>query len=158
MTVNSKSVRDRRDLSFQSMEDLLADAEDLVASPNTRTLGNWPLRQLLTHLACTIENSMDGFQVQAPWLVRLIGPFLKRRMLTRKMSPGIKLPRNADATSFPETESNMAALERLRLAIARSKHDTMAARHPAFGPMTHDEWYQLHLRHAELHLSFARPH
>jgi len=23
-----------------------------------------------------------------------------------------------------------------------------------FGPLTHDEWIQLHLRHAELHLSF----
>jgi hypothetical protein len=33
----------------------------------------------------------------------------------------------------------------------------MTARHPVLGKLTHEEWTQLHLRHAELHLSFAVP-
>jgi hypothetical protein len=31
----------------------------------------------------------------------------------------------------------------------------MTARHPVLGKLTHDQWKQIHLRHAELHLSFA---
>ncbi|MFN5799079.1 MAG: DUF1569 domain-containing protein [Planctomyces sp.] len=33
----------------------------------------------------------------------------------------------------------------------------MRAPHPGFGRMTHQEWLLLHLRHSEMHLSFAIP-
>ena len=101
MPVNSKTVSGRRDLTFQSLDDIVADAECLVASPKTKTLGNWPLTQLLTHLSSTVENSIDGFQVKAPLFVRLIVPFLKGRVLCNKMSPGIKLPKSTEAHAFP---------------------------------------------------------
>ncbi len=43
MPVDVKAVRGRRDLKYTSFDDLLADAENLVSSPQTRTLGNRPL-------------------------------------------------------------------------------------------------------------------
>ena len=32
--------------------------------------------------------------------------------------------------------------------------ERMSKPSPVFGPMTHEEWEQLHCRHAELHFSF----
>ena len=158
MPVNSKKVHGRRDVSFQTLDDIVADAEKLVASPKTRTIGNWPLVKLIKHLSQTIHNSIDGFQSQAPLWIRLIVPLFKGHMLkSPKMSPGINLPKAAVASAFPDAGSLQEALDDLRRAVARTKTERMEAMHPAFGKMTHDEWNTLHLRHSEMHLSFALP-
>jgi hypothetical protein len=65
-----------------------------------------------------------------------------------------------DACAQPVAKSTITAqeaLEQLRKAVARLRAEKMTARHPVFGRITHDEWARLHLRHAELHLSFAVP-
>jgi hypothetical protein len=148
----------RREVNFKNLDDILADAERLVASPGAKVVGNWPLKQLLMHLALTFNNSIDGFDAKAPIFIRVIGPFIKRSVLRApKMKPGIKLPKEAEIRAYPTAESAEAALEFLRKAIARAKTERMTARHPAFGKMSHEEWNTLHLRHCELHLSFAIP-
>jgi hypothetical protein len=43
MPVDTKTVPGRRELVFRSLDEVVADAETLVASPNTKMLGNWPL-------------------------------------------------------------------------------------------------------------------
>jgi hypothetical protein len=156
MPVDVKTVRGRRDLRFTSFDDLRADAENLVSSPQTRTLGNWPLAQLLTHLALGIDVSIDGIAAKAPWYTRLMGVFIKGRILKEGVPPGFKLPREVEAGMFPAA-SPQAALESLRRAVARTQVEEMSARHPVFGKLTHEEWTQLHLGHAALHLSFAVP-
>ena len=158
MAVNSKTVQGRRDVAFQTLDDIVADAEKLVASSKTRAIGNWPLEKLMMHLSQTIHNSIDGFQSKAPLWIRLIMPLFKGRILNaRKMSPGINLPKAAVASAYPDAGSLQEALDDLRRAVARTKSERMEAVHPAFGKMTHDEWNTLHLRHSELHLSFALP-
>ena len=157
MTIKSKSVQGRRELSFSTLDDIVMDAERLVSSNRTRTLGNWPLTQLLSHLTMTVNSSIDGFADKAPLLVRIFGPLLKSRMISRTMSPGLNLPRKAEAGAFPAATSTTAAFEDLRRAVARTKSERMEAAHPAFGKMNHDEWTKLHLRHSEMHLSFAVP-
>ncbi len=42
-------------------------------------------------------------------------------------------------------------------AVARIQLDTERSRHPVFGELSLDEWDSLHLRHAELHMSFLVP-
>ena len=158
MPVISKTVQGRRDVSFQTLDDIVADAEKLVASPTSRTIGNWPLVKLIKHLSQTIHNFIDGFQSKAPRWIRLIMPLFKGRILkARKMSPGINLPKATVASAFPDAGSIQEALDDLRRAVARTKSERMEAVHPAFGKMTHDEWNTLHLRHSEMHLSFALP-
>jgi Protein of unknown function (DUF1569) len=130
----------RREVDFKNLDEILADAERLVSAPNTQVVGHWPLTQLLTHLAMTFNSSIKG-------------PMLR----SKKMKPGIKLPKKTIAEAFPAAASPTAAFESLRKAIARTKTERMTAPHPAFGKMTHEEWNTLHLRHAELHLSFAIP-
>ena len=154
--VDTSSVAGRRELAFRGLDEVLADATALVAAGQVKTLGNWPVPQLLTHLASTINNSIDGFQSKAPLFIRIIGPLLKHRML-KKMPPGIKLPADAEKSAFPAAASSEDALKQLRLAISRCKLERMNAAHPAFGKMTHEQWLQLHLRHSELHLSFILP-
>ena len=157
MAIKTKSVQGRREINYLTLDDIVADAERLVASSRTRTLGNWPLAQLLSHLAMTVNCSVDGFPQKAPLIVRLIGPLLKGKMISRKMSPGLTLPKKAEVGAFPDVASVSAAFENLRRAIARTKSERMEAAHPAFGRMNHDEWTKLHLRHSEMHLSFAVP-
>jgi hypothetical protein len=157
MPVDSKTVAGRRTLRFSSLDEVVADAERLVASPDTKMLGNWSLGQILMHLARAVNGSIDGISFRAPWFIRLLGPWLKRRVLIRGMPAGFKLPPAAEATAFPTPASPQEALEILRQATARTKSETMSSPHPVFGALTHDEWRQLHLRHSELHLSFAQP-
>ena len=126
-------------------------------SLHTRALGNWPLGQLLTHLAMGINTSIDGISFVAPWYARLFGFFFKGRILKRGLPPGITMPKALEADAYPPAPSLSGALETLRQAVARAKKSNMTARHPVLGKLTHEEWVQFHLRHAELHLSFAEP-
>jgi hypothetical protein len=157
MSVGCKPIQGRRELSFTSLDDVLADAEKLVSSPHTKMLGNWPLERLLTHLATVINLSIDGISVKAPWFIRLIGRFMKRGILTQKMSPGFRLPKDMETGFFPAAGSPQQALQMLRKAVTRLQDEKMTARHPVLGRLTHDEWTQFHLRHSELHLNFVVP-
>jgi len=156
-TVDSKAIVGRRQLSFQTLDEAVADAERLVASPSTRALGNWPLNNLLMHMGTAINSSIDGISAKAPLFLRLIGPFMKRRIFRKGMPPGIRLPKAREAAFFPAASSTEEALRFFRTAAARVRQEKMTARHPALGPLTHEEWLLLHRRHAELHLSFIVP-
>lgn len=154
LKTNTRTVRGRRELHFKSLDEVVADAEVLVASPNTRMLGNWNLSQLIAHLTMAINHSIDGINAKAPWYIRLLGPLIKGRVL-KKMSPGFNLPKQVEAEFFPTGLSPEEALQQLRTAVGRLRSEKMTARHPVLGQLTHEEWTQLHLRHSELHLSFA---
>lgn len=156
MPVDTKRVQGRRKLHFQSLDEVVADAEMLVASPHTKMLGNWPLGQILTHQALAINGSIDGVLAKAPLLFRMLGPFIKRRIFKHGMSAGFQLPKQVEASFFP-VASPQEGLEKLQAAVARLRTERMTSRHPVMGKITHDEWLKLHLRHAELHLSFADP-
>ena len=155
MTINTKNVQGRRELKFQSLDEVIAEAEKLVNSPQTRLLGNKSLDQILNHLAIATEGSIDGTAIKAPWFIRLVGPFLKGRLLKHKMPAGFKLPARFEDGYFPKSASPNDALQRLRNAVARLQNERMTAKHPVLGQLNHDEWNQLHLRHSELHLSFV---
>lgn len=150
----STTIRSRRRLKFTSFDEVIADAEALAASTNTKMLGKWDLSSLLAHLSLAINHSIDGISAKAPWYIRIVGPLIKGRILKR-MSPGFNLPKSVEAEFFPAGLSSAEGLQQLRAAVARLKNERMTARHPVLGPLTHEEWTQLHLRHSELHLSFA---
>jgi hypothetical protein len=153
--VDSKTVQGRRRLHYSSFEEVIADAEKLVSSPTARTLGNWPLGQLLAHLAMAMNRSIDGISFKTPWYKRLFGRLVKRSVLKHGVSPGIKLPKEREAGAYPSVSSSREALDMLRKAAGRLRNEKATAIHPILGKLTHEEWTQFHLRHAELHLSFA---
>src|SRR5689334_7046407 len=94
--VDTGAVKGRRDVHFNSLDELLLDAEKLAASPTTRTLGNWPLGQLITHLAHTMNHSIDGIAFRAPWYLRVFGWFIKGRVLRNCMPAGFNLPKEVE--------------------------------------------------------------
>lgn len=157
MPVETKHILGRRKLSFQSIDDAVTDAEKCVNSPHTRMLGNWPLGQLLSHLTLAMNGSVEGISAKAPWFVRLFAPLIKGRILKHGMSPGFKLPKEVEAGFFPAIASPQESLDKFRAAATRIQTERMTSPHPFFGKLTHEEWMQLHLRHAEMHLSFAVP-
>lgn len=150
--INTKRVTGRREIRYESLDDLVADTVRL-AGPNARMLGNWTPGQIFQHLADTMNSSIVGFgsMFAAPvrWILRLL---MKRRFLTKGLPAGFKAP----AKFLPDATSVDDGLTALKKAVARLHEDTTRALHPGFGSLTLDEWTQFHLRHAELHMSFLQ--
>jgi hypothetical protein len=157
--IDTTKVTGRRQLHFDSLDDIRADVECLAKCKDMRTLGNWSGGQVLQHLAIVMNRSIDGFVARPPLVVRVILRWLfKRRFLTKPMSAGFKLPANAMVELVaPATTSLDEGFQSIRHALKRLKTETTRAPSAAFGPLTADEWEQLHCRHCELHLSFLVP-
>lgn len=146
----------RRDVGYATLEEFRLDAEGIAAGPFV-TVGSWTFGQILDHLAKGIHCSLDGFPFKAPWYMRLAAPFVKNSVLTRKMEPGWKLPKSADPY-LPQSDTTVEdGLARLVNGIDRLENETPEAAHPVFGKLAREEWIQLHIRHAELHMSFVVP-
>ncbi len=146
----------RRTLQYATLSDVVRDAERLVS--DHVTVGNWSFGQILQHLAKSMNASLDGFGFQAPWFARwLIAPLVKNSLLTKPLKPGFKLPASATAIMPDEQVSVGDGLRQLKAAVDRVTHETPSADHPFLGKLATEEWTQLHLRHAELHMSFALP-
>ena len=155
ITIDTKTISGRRSLEFDTLDDVLADAEILTTKQAT-TVGNWTLGQIFQHLANAMNLAIDGSDHRAPWYFRLIGPMILKSILKKGMSPGYQLSEPAASLLLPEDDlGTEAGLEALRQAIARMKTEDHREPHLAFGKMSREKWEKLHLRHAELHLSFA---
>ena len=158
--INTKKVTSRRKLRFESLDEILAEADRLASMP-IRLLGNWSYGQILEHLAAAIDSYYDGIPVRngipvkPSWFMRrFVFPFIKNSLLTRGMPSGIQLPKSAEAL-IPDKTDVQPALEHLRRAINRLKEESPRKPSPFFGDMAPQEWVALTLRHAELHLSFV---
>lgn len=156
MSVHTKQPI-RRTLNYATLDEFLADAEKIAAGPNV-TVGNWSLGQILWHLSTTIRFSVEGFPFQAPWFLRvLVAPLLKNWFLTKPMRSGFQLPKKASALSPPKDITTEDGLRALRANLERFSCEEPRAAHPVFGLLTRSEWTALHLRHAEMHMSFVIP-
>ncbi len=154
--INTKAVSGRRRVHYDSYDEALADAERLAAIP-VRTLGNWSYGQILRHLAKTVNMTIDGTSLKAPAPIRLLARlFLKKRMLTRTLSPGFRLPKRARSL-LPEETSVAEGLELFRAAVQRTRTESQRAPSPLLGKLTPEEADQFQLRHIEMHMSFVVP-
>lgn len=71
MSVDTKHAAGRRELHYGSLDELLADAEQIAAGPY-KTIGNWTYGQILTHLTEAMESTLDGFSFRAPLPMRVV--------------------------------------------------------------------------------------
>lgn len=160
-TVDTKHVTGRRTLHFSSIEDALRDA-DLIAQAEKagtlKPLGNWTPGQCFGHIAGWIVYALDGYppDLRPPWFVKVIVRLMKGKYL-RGMPSGVKIPKVEGGTKSIEPLSTEEGLSRLRVAWQRLGATAPRTANPIFGPLTHDEWISLNLRHAELHQSFFVP-
>jgi hypothetical protein len=67
------------------------------------------------------------------------------------------VPRSAREALVPERQDSQTGLAELRRAVGRLHDEIDRAPHPVLGELSLDEWDSLHLRHAEMHMSFLVP-
>ncbi|WDI43927.1 DUF1569 domain-containing protein [Bremerella sp. P1] len=153
MTINTKKVAGRRDLHYSTLQDVLADAQELAAAGSVQTLGNWTPAQVFEHLAKAFEMSLDGATFQAPLPLRWVAQtFLKKNLLTKGVPSGFKANGQVMPGDVP-TEEGLAHLED---AVGRYLLEPQRAKHPLLGNLSQEEWTQFHLRHCEMHMSFLK--
>ncbi len=160
--INTKKVRDRRKLRFESLGEAVDDAAALVEAVGRGTLrstGNWTLGQALGHLAFWASAPFDGYppMPSPPLLMRLMMPLMRGYILNKGMPAGVRLPNNPDGTFGVELMDPQQGLAAMRKAFERMAAQVPPDNNPMFRNMSHDDWKKLNERHAELHLSFFHP-
>jgi hypothetical protein len=156
--IDTGKVGERRKLHFAQLEEIRAEVEQLAQARALRPLGNWSAGQIFKHLANTMNKCIDGFEHPLPRPLRFVVRLLfKRKFLTQPMKAGFQLPRKAATELIPSATTLEEGLRSLRQALDRLQVETQRALNPVLGPLTRDEWDQVHCRHAELHLSFLVP-
>ncbi len=158
--VDTKRVAERRELHFHTLADILRDVEQLAAvtSETGESIcrdGNWTPAQIVEHVTFFINGAIDGFTFTAPFLIRLLARPFKKHILTKPMKPGIKLPARMNVV-LPDPDTTWEdAVSALRDAVRRiDSGERMTQPSPLLGAMTHEDWVNLHCRHAEMHFSF----
>lgn len=150
-----------RTLRFGSLDEMLAEADRLVAAEHAGTLrqcGNWSLGKAIGHVAGWMEFPLDGYPPEArpPWFVKLLLKGKKSKLVVGPMPRGVRIPGMKDGTLCTAEMSAPDATAKLRRAAKRLKTTAPTRPNPVFGPMSHEEWIAINLRHAELHLGYFR--
>ena len=160
--VDTGRVANRRAVRLRSLDDLLAEAGRITAaaaSGKVRPLGNWSPAQVLWHIAKLIELSFDGFSWRyrhgPVWITRLIRFLSWRWLIWLAFRPGFRNPPDAAVLEPDAAVTFDAAAAYLRAQIGRvGKGERMTQCASVEGAYSHEQWVYIHLRHAELHLSF----
>lgn len=153
------SDAERREISYQNLDEAIADAERLAES-ETRVTGNHSFGQILEHLALSVDASTGQAEVPKPPLyMKIMMPLMKRMVINAKpLAPGVKLPPAGEAFFWPDREFDVpAALQHLKDSVAFYQSKGPLPKHPFFGALTREQNDQLHCRHCALHLSFVHP-
>ena len=158
--LDTRRVADRRKLHFTSIDEALADIDRLVAAEREgklQRLGHWTLGQALGHLATWAQFAFDGTPLKPPLIVLWIMRLRKNKFLRDPMPGGVKIPKVPGGTLGTEPLTLDEGLHRCRACLQRLDREAPSKPNVIFGTLTHDQWKQLNLRHAELHLSFFKP-
>jgi hypothetical protein len=158
--VDTAKVAGRRILRFDSIDQVLAELNRLAQaeqSERLKRLGNWTLGQTLAHLGAWIEYAYTGAPLKPPFFIKWMLRLRKRSFLYEPMRPGAKIPGVKGGTLATDPCALDEALPRARRAFERLKSEAPPTPHPALGPLNHEEWIAINLRHAELHLGFFVP-
>jgi Protein of unknown function (DUF1569) len=81
----------------------------------------------------------------------------KKKLLGGPMPSGMKLPPEVAKAVMPGPTSTEEGLADLRAAVSRLGREPHRAKQPVFGDLSKEEWNQIHLQHANLHMSFLVP-
>ncbi len=160
--IDTKAVKDRRPLRFASIDEAIAEARRVAeadAAGRLGVLGNWSLGRILGHLAFWANAPFDGYPElrRPPAPLRMLIRLMKGRFLEGSLPPGFRIPGTAEGTLGTEDLSTGEGLERLVAAFTRLRDQDPRAVNPVLGPLRHEEWIKINLRHAELHLGYAVP-
>jgi hypothetical protein len=158
--IDTGKIPTRRKLRFASLDELMADVmriADAERAGTLRRLGNWTPGQAFGHIAGWMDYAFDGYPIRPPLPIKIMARLMKNRIITSGMRPGLKIPRTIAGTYCTDVLPLDEGLQRLQKACDRLRSAAPAQPNPMFGPLTHQQWIDLNLRHAELHLGFFLP-
>ena len=161
MTVDTKNAP-RRTLTFASIDDLDRDLQQIQSAIDAGTVGhtgNWTPGQICEHCAKFVRFAIDGFPSHAPGFVRFFARMflLKKAVGPEPLEPGFQLPKQAAVMLPGNAISDATGVAELRKEIQRLRDGAqMTAKSPLLGPLTHDQWLVLQLKHCAMHLSFVK--
>jgi hypothetical protein len=148
-------MAERRNLTYASLDRVMPDVDRLLEGHTT--VGNWSLGQICNHLATTIINSVEGFPLRAPWLLRqTIGRLKRRQVLGSGTIPtGVKLPERFLPKPGLDARAEAEALRAALMLYAANTRPPVL--HPFFDQLSREQWTRLHCIHCAHHLSFVLP-
>jgi hypothetical protein len=151
---------ERRQIRFESLDDVVRDAEGLLAKGYDRA-GNWDLAQVCGHVANWMTYPVEGFP-RPPAPIRAMLWLMKKAVGRGKFEKYLAEGMPAGKPTMPESVpppggDPAAAVARLKQAVEKFKAAGGVHPSPLFGPMTKDEATRLQLIHAAHHLSFLVP-
>ena len=154
---------ERRKLSFATLDDVVRDAESLLAKRYDKA-GNWDLAQVCFHLAEWMRYPLDGFPTP-PLLMRPLfwtARHTVARGMLRKMLAKGEMPSGAPTLKpsvAPPGGDPAAMVAKLKDAVERFRAYTGPYQpSPLLGVLTADEGMKVQLLHCAHHLSFLNPH
>lgn len=161
--VDTKTA-ERRDLDYQSLDEVIADLGRIEASMEAGTLtstGNWTPGENMEHTGKFLSFAIDGFPSLAPLPVRLMMIlFIKKKAITpgKPIPAGFQLPKAAGYMLPTPGISAREGYDLLRQQVGRLEAGERMT-HPSaiFGKLTHEQWLIIQLKHMSLHLSFLHP-
>jgi len=147
---------------LQTIDDLMDEIDRIVAAVvagKVLPLGKWSPAQVLWHIGKFIELSFDGFLFRyrrgPDWITRLFRLLAWRWLIAVCFRPGFRNPPEAVVLEPDPSITLDAASDYLRQQIRRIRNgERMTQCCSVDGPYSHEQWVYIHLRHAELHLSF----
>lgn len=151
-------TRERRELSFSSLDEAISDAERLAHS-EVRTTGNHSFGQILKHLALSLDMATGEIIAPRPpiWM-RMMMPFMKGMILNGPAKPGFKLPKKSESFFWPaEPIDAQEAMAHFKKAAATYNAKGPLPVHPVFGEATREQNDRLNITHCSMHLSFVHP-
>jgi|ERR1043165_9724714 hypothetical protein len=160
--INTKSVQIRR-LRFNTIAELQAEADRLAAAHRAgkiKQLGNWTTGQVFNHLASWASYPYDGYPQQLgkpPWFIRFILNLKRKTYLYKGMPQGVRIPGLKEGTMATEIIGIEEGYSKLQSALKRLDAAPPTINNPIFGPLTHEDWKRINMRHAELHMGFLQP-
>lgn len=151
------NIERARMLTFESLDDVLAEALRVAERPDAPTRGKWTAAENVWHVARYVQASVEGYPFKSPLLFKLLGPLLKSGMIRKAMKSGFNTPASVKKHMEPGgSEVGEITMDR---AMATLEEWTQKAgdqgfipTNPVFGKMTREQWVALHCRHAEMHL------
>lgn len=153
----TNTVPARRTLRFETIDQVLAEVDRLAEAArqgSVRTAGTWTVGQNLNHLAAWAEYAYTGMPMKTPWFIRLILRLRRHAFLNKPMPAGVRIPGIRGGTLATDPAELEPAVARYRAALERLKREPPSIPHQVFGPMPHEDWIKVNLRHAELHLGY----
>jgi Protein of unknown function (DUF1569) len=160
MPIDTRRIKNRRKLRFETFKAALDEVESLVAlekEGKLQRLGNWSLAQSLNHLSTWMEYAFTGAPVPAPWFVKLMVRPFRGVILNKGMMAGVNIRGIPNGTLGQDDGPLDPALARFRTATTRLNAECPKTPNVLFGTLNHEDWKKLNLRHCELHLGFYVP-